>query len=393
MVRKNKSKNVWHLGASSLFNDLGSEMITPLLPFYITTLGGGGIAVGLLSGLREGLSGVFKIFGGWFSEKTGRRKPFIFAGYFLSIIFRFFLIFVKSWQGIIALISMERSGKLRDAPRDALIADSVKKKGKSFGLHQMLDTSGGILGTILVIFLLLKFQLEIKTIILLAAMISIPSLIPILFVKEVKFKPSKRSLISGIRKLDPKLKYFTFVTAIFTLANFGLYMFLLLRAKDITGNIITPLILYIIFSIFYAFFVIPFGILSDKIGRKKVLLGGYILLFFVSLSFIYFSGLSFLVMAFAIYGLVYAITQSNQRAFAADLAGKMKGTAIGTYHSIVGLAHIPAGLIAGYLWNINYSVMFAYISIMTIISSILLLFVKEKKEAKNRSLLPLPNRS
>jgi MFS family permease len=371
-------KNVPLLGGASLFNDIGSEMISPLLPFYITNLGGTGLAIGLISGLREGLASLFKLFGGWFSDRIGKRKPFIFFGYFISVIFRFFLAIVNSWQYIIGFVSLERFGKLRDAPRDALISQSTRKRGKGFGLQQMMDTSGAIIGTIIVIFLFWKLQIQMKTIIFMAAGISLFSLLPLFFVKEPKTKAVKKSLIKGIKNLNPKLKYFIFVTSVFTFANFGLYMFLLLRAKEITGNILMPLILYAIFSFVYAFFVAPLGSLSDKIGRRKVILAGYILFFIVSLSFIYIKNLLWLMILFILYGLVYALTQSNQRAFVSDFSGKMKGTSHGFYNFIIGIVSIIGGSIAGILWDINYKVMFTYISVIAFLSIIFLLFVREK---------------
>ncbi len=372
-------KNIRLLGSSSFFNDVGSEMITPLLPFYIISLGGGGVAIGLLSGLREGLSSLLKIFGGWLSDVTGKRKRYVFLGYLISTIFRFILFTANTWQQVITFVSLERFGKARDAPRDAIISDSTKKRGHGFGVLQMMDTSGGVLGTLIVLFLFWKFVPDFKTIIFFAAIIGSLSLLPLFFLHEPKAKKTKKSLLEGIGSLDKNLKFFIFVTSIFTLANFGLYMFLLLRAKELSGNFIMPLAMYLLFSIFYAAFAIPFGNLSDKIGRKKVLFMGYFLFLLLTLGFIYTSNSIFFGILFGLYGVVYAMTKPNQDAFVSDLAKEMKGTAFGFYYFLTGIITIPAGIIAGVLWNISYSLMFFYLAAVSLISIILLFFVREKK--------------
>lgn len=379
--RKNR-KNIYLLGSSSMFNDISSEMITPILPFYITALGGTGLAVGALSGLREGLSSIFKILGGWLSDRAGKRKPFVFFGYIISFISRFLLLLASSWQWILGFVSFERLGKLRDAPRDAMIASYGNHRGKNFGIHQMMDSLGAIIGIFLVIFLLYKYNFGFKNIILIAAMISVLSLIPIIFVKENKDSKTKKGLLQGVKSLNKKLKYFIFVVSIFTLANFGLNMFLLLKAKELTGSTLASLGMYAIFNIVSVAFLIPFGRLSDSIGRKKVLIMGYILFFVLAIGLIFLNSFASMIIFFVIYGLVFAITQSNHRAFASDLSGKLKGTTMGLYHSVIGIVNIPAGIIAGLLWDFNPKTMFIYLSVVSLISIILLFFVKEGNEYK-----------
>lgn len=374
--------NVKLLGTSSFFNDAASDMITPILPFFIIALGGSGVAVGALSGLREGLSSLFKFFGGWYSDRIGKRKKFIFLGYLLSIFARITLIFAKSVGVILSFVSIERIGKLRDPPRDVILSTSSKRRGKSFAFHQMMDNLGGIAGTLLVIFLLWKLNFTFPKIILIAAIISVFSIIPLFFVKEPRIKKKEVSLFKGIKDLNPKLKYFVFVSSLFTFANFGLYMFLIILAKEISGSIIFALLMYSLFMLVYAVFTIPFGKLSDKIGRKKVLFLGYILFLLLSFGFIYCDNLTGIVVLFGLYGLVYAIAHSNEKALVSDLSGDMKGTAIGLYYFATGIASIVGGIVAGLLWDIEPKLMFTYLTIIGLLALILLNFVKEEEEYK-----------
>ncbi|MCL5730394.1 MAG: MFS transporter [Candidatus Pacearchaeota archaeon] len=159
-------------------------------------------------------------------------------------------------------------------------------------------------------------------------------------------------------------------------------MFLELRAKEITGSIIIPLVLFVIYNVVYSAFPVPFGKLSDRIGRKRVLLIGYCLFFLISLGLIFTSNIIYLGVIFALYGLVYAITDSNQRAFISDMSGSAKGTAFGIYYFATGITAIIGGLIAGYLWNIDYSIMFTFTAVIALASIILLLFMKEKLNAE-----------
>lgn len=345
-----------------MFNDIGSEMISPILPFFISALGGTGIAIGLISGLREGLSSIIKLIGGWFSDKIGRRKEIILFGYITSTILKFFISLAQSATQIITFVSLERIGKVRDPPRDSMISQMRIRKGKSFGIHQMFDSLGGAIGTILVIIIYWLLQWDFRTIVLVAGSITALSIIPLLFVKDSKTEPIERNLLDSISNLDKRLKKIIYKIAIFSLANFGLYMFILLRAESITGSKIIPFVMYAIFGLIYAFGSEPLGKLSDKIGRRRILIIGYMLFVLVCIGFATQHTTLGIGILFGLYGVVFAMTEPVQKAMISDLSGRQKGTAMGYFHFIRGLTVIMGGLIAGIIWNVNNLYMFYYLA-------------------------------
>jgi len=368
--------NIFLLGVVSFLNDLSSEMIMPILPMFITALGGAGLIVGLIGGLRDSISSILKVFAGYWSDKSGKRKIFVFSGYLTSALFKLFLAFSKIWQHVLIFAGLERIGKgLRTAARDAIIADSMpKEKGKGFGIHRAMDTLGAIGGSVIVFLLIWFFGYNFKSIILLAAILALLSLIPLYFVKERKREPQDINLKIGLKNLSRPLKLFILVSGIFALANFS-YMFFILRAQELfTGKLSVgaPILLYILFNAFYAVLAVPFGELSDKIGRKKVIVLGYLLYSLTSFGFAFFNSLTPFIVLFALYGMVYAIVDGNQRAYVSDLSSEeLRATALGTFHTATGLMALPASLIAGFLWQINSSMPFIYSATVSIISVVL----------------------
>ena len=368
--------NVFLLGVVSLVNDFSSEMIMPILPMFISALGGGGLVIGLIAGLRESISSILKVFFGYWSDKAGKRKIFIYSGYLTSSFFKLFLALSKTWQHILVFAGLERIGKgLRSAAIDSVVAESMpKQKGEGFGIHRTLDTSGAILGSVAAFILFWFLGAEFKTIILIAAVVSFFSLIPFYFVKERKRKPQNISLKISLKELSKPLRAFILISGVFALANFS-YMFFILRAQGIfTGRLAigVPIFLYILFNVFYAVFAVPFGVFSDKFGRKKTIILGYGLFSITCLGFIFFNSLTAFIVLFAVYGIVHALIEGNQRAYIADLSPeKLKATSLGTFHTTVGLAALPASLIAGGLWQINPNITFIYGAVIAAVPVVL----------------------
>jgi len=353
---KTLTGNVILLSVVSFLNDLSSEMIMPILPMFLQSLGAAGQIIGLVSGLRDSISSILKVVCGYWSDKTGKRKVFVYAGYVTSTVFKLLLGFSQIWPSAVAFAALERVGKgLRTAARDAIIADSMTtRRGKGFGIHRGLETAGAILGAVVAFSLIWFFHLDFKTIILIAAVLGFASLVPLRFVKGGSSKPQSLTLQMGVRTLSRPLKSFVLISSVFALGNFG-YMFFVLRAQQFfTGklSVAAPILLYVLFNIFYSALAVPFGIVSDRIGREKVIIFGYLAFSVTCFGFAVFDSLPAFIGLFALYGVMFAAIDGNQRAFVADLAQQQfKATALGTYHTVTGLLALPAGLVAGFLWD------------------------------------------
>jgi len=372
--------NILLLGLTSFLTDTSSEMITPILPFFIAAVGGTGLAVGLIGGLEESVSSILKVLSGYWSDKSGRKKVFVSSGYLTSSISKIFLAFSTAWQHVLILKPLERVGKgLRTAPRDAIIADYAEEevRGKAFGLHRALDTSGAILGSTLALILLWFMKLEFRTIILIGALIAFLGLMPLYAVKEKRAKAKKITFKISLAGLPSSLRLFIVIASLFALGNFT-YMFFILRAEHFFAERIAvamPILLYIWFNVIYASFSMPSGMLSDKIGRRNVLFLGYLLFGLTCLLFALPLSIFSLIILFAFYGLAYAMIEGNQRAFVSDLAPEeLRGTSLGTFHTAIGLAALPSGIIAGALWQyIDSTATFFYGSALGFLAAILLL--------------------
>jgi len=360
-------------------------MVFPLIPLFLTTvLGAGAYAVGVVEGAAETTASFLKVISGYWSDRIQKRKPFVLFGYSLSSITKPLFAFASFWPVVLFIRVVERIGKgLRTAPRDALLAESseISTRGKAFGFHRAMDGIGSIFGAVLA-FLLLP-TLGYKKIFILAVIPSIFAILFILFIKEkstfIKREVRKTPIKVSFKELPSSLKMFIILSSIFALGHFG-YAFLLLRAKDIGLDDHTAILLYVLFYIAYTLCIIPFGILSDKIGRKPVLFFGYFVFAITSIGLIFISNITGILLFFIIYGIFYAMIDGIQRAFVVDLSPKhLKATALGAFHTSIGIVALPGGFIAGMLWeSISPEATFIYGFVLSIIAMGLFLLVKPK---------------
>jgi MFS family permease len=386
-VEHNTRKNVVLLGLVSFINDTSSKIIMPILPLFIAQIGGGGMALGIISGISDSLASFLKMFAGYWSDRAGKRKTYVISGYLVSSVAKLLFIFASQWPHVLALRVLERFGKgVRSAPRDALLAGSVeqKQRGRGFGIHRAMDSGGAVLGTLIAFGLFWFLGFSFIEIFAVAGVISFVSLVPLFFVRERARAAKKKPPSFSLRRLSPELKKFVTVAFLFALANFS-YMFFVLRSQDAFSGefaIAMPILLYAVYNLSYTLFAVPAGILSDTIGRRQVLLMGYGLFALVSTGFIFASSLTTYLILFVLYGLNYALVNANERAYVADLAeDAIRGTALGTYHMATSIATLPAGLAAGFLWELDPVYTFAFGAVLAVTAMAVLALGLGKGEA------------
>jgi MFS family permease len=382
--------NIILLGLVSMFTDLSSQMVFPVIPLYLTTvLGAGAAVVGVVEGAAETTASLLKVLSGYFSDRLRKRKLFVLFGYSLSAITKPLFALASTWGFVVFVRVLERIGKgVRDAPRDAIVADSVdeKTRGKAYGFQRALDGLGSVLGAVLAFFLLPV--LGFKNLFLFAFLPGLIAIIVILFIQEKKAASPKKaipelSIKDSLSRLSPNLKLFIIVSAVFTFANFG-YAFLLLKAKGIGLSDENAIMLYVLYYLAYTLTIIPTGMLSDKIGRRPLLIGGYALFILISIGLIFAQSMAAVILFFILYGIFFGMTDGVQRAFIADLAPKdLKGTALGAFYTITGLVALPAGLILGLIWDrMGPGSTFIFACAAGILSLVLFMFVREKNQEK-----------
>lgn len=381
------NRNIFFTGLTSFLTDTSVKMVYSVMPMFLLSLGASKTSLSLIEGVAESTAALIKALSGFWSDKIGKNKPFMLIGYALSAIIIPLYALVISPVQVFYLRFAERFGKgIRTAPRDSLIAGSVHKgeTGRSFGLQKAMDNSGAIMGPFIAFVLLVAFPQNFRLIFLLAGIPSVLGILVIVFgIREAK--KNKDLLIKKFRWKDFSWKFYFFLVIIFifTLGN-STDALLMVKANE-TGIKVTfiPLV-YLVTSIVSVLFSIPLGTLSDKAGKEKVLIAGFLVYSLVYFGFGITRQVGIIVLLFALYGLYSAATDGIQKAFISDITdSNKKGTALGIYNALIGITLLPASLLAGILYDkVNSSVPFYFGAATAFISACMMFFFSRKLKQK-----------
>jgi len=372
---------------ASFLNDMGSDMIYPVWPLFVTTvLNANMAALGFLDGLGEALVSISQAVSGYLSDRLKRRKVFIWTGYLCGAASRIGYSLSGTWQHLVPFRVLDRAGKIRAAPRDAMIADlsAQENRGQNFGLLRMMDNLGAVCGILICV--ILAGPLGYKNLFMLAAL---PTLVGAFMVfcliKEQRAEHVKIYTGLALKDLGRNFRLFLFLSVLFALGSFS-YSFLLIYANTLGFKASLVPVLYLVFTAVAALFSLPFGRLSDKVGRKPVLVLSFILWGMVSLCFLFFHSHAAIFLAFFLYGLHKAALEPVQRTLVTELAPvQYRASALGGFQMVTGLCALPASLAAGLLWDKTGMFMPLFLSLgLTVASIVMLMFVKEKRSEENR---------
>ena len=357
-------RNVWAVSLTSFFMDISSEMVINILPLFLSSvLGVKTNVIGLIEGVAEATSSLLKVFSGWFSDRMRARKWLAVAGYALSALSKPFFYFANSWGVVAAVRWADRVGKgVRTAPRDALVADSIdeRHRGLAFGFHRAADTGGAVLGLLIALGTVWLTQRHsgdltrstFQTVVLISL---IPALLAVLSLaigaQDVPIKQARERPRISFRGLGRRFALFMLIVGVFDLGNSS-DAFLVLRAQERGLSIVGVLGMLITFNLVYTLVSTPAGSLSDRIGRRKLIIGGWIIYAIIYLGFALAGEGWHVWVLYALYGLYYGLAYGTSKAMVADIVPEaLRGTAYGTYNTVLGVLDFPASLIAGVLWQ------------------------------------------
>ncbi len=384
------NRNILFTGFTSFLTDTSVKMVYSVMPMFLLSIGASKTSLSLIEGIAESTAALVKTLSGFWSDKIGKNKPFMLIGYGISALIIPLYSFVISPMQVLYLRFIERFGKgIRTAPRDSLIAGSVTNgdTGRSFGLQKAMDNSGAIVGPLAAFALLIFFPGNYRLIFLLAGIPAILSIFVIIFgIKEAR--KNKESLFKKFHFKDFPRKYylFLFIIFIFTLGN-STDALLMVKANEVGVKVAFIPLVYLVTSIVSVSLAIPLGSLSDKIGKEKILVVGFLIYAIVYYGFGVTGSVVTIVALFALYGLYSAATDGIQKAFISDIIDKNKqGTGLGIYNALLGITLLPASLIAGLLYDkVNSHIPF-YFGAVTAVVSAILMFIYSRGFKKNYEL-------
>jgi MFS family permease len=385
------SRNTFLLAFASLFADISTEMLYPILPIFLTqTLKASGSVVGLIEGIAGATQNIVQGFSGALSDKLQRRKPVALAGYLLAAIGKPLMGVATAWQGVLGGRFLDRLGAgTRSAPRDALIASSVDEanRGRAFGLEGVGDNAGAFLGPLLAVLLLIVWQLDIRLIFYLAV---IPGLLAFLMVVFVEERPGA---VTAKSKIDVNLRQFPkpywkylMATALFGIGNSS-NAFLILQTKDIGASLTMTILIYAGFNLVAALISYPAGFLSDRLGRRNVLILAYAIFLVAYLGFAFTRTVALIGVLFIFYGLYQGIFRSVGKALASDyVPERLRASGVGWYSTTVGLFGLVASLVAGWLWDqVGHAAVFLFGAGFAVVGGIALLVLVPQDARRGHS--------
>jgi MFS family permease len=357
-------RNVWAASLTSFFMDVSSEMVINILPLFLSNvLGVKTNIIGLIEGIAEATASLLKVFSGWLSDKLRARKWLAVVGYGLSTVAKPFFYFANSWGMVAGVRWADRVGKgVRTAPRDALVADSIddRHRGLAFGFHRAADTGGALLGlliALLVVWLTQSFSQELgrstfQTVVLISL---IPAVLAVLALaigaQDVAVKEKRQAPRITFKGLGRPFLVFMAIVGIFDLGNSS-DAFLVLRAQERGLNVLGVLGMLATFNLVYTLVSTPAGSLSDRVGRRRIIVGGWLVYALIYLGFAVAGTGWHVWVLYGLYGVYYGLAYGTTKAMVADIvAPELWGTAYGTYNAVLGILDFPASLIAGLLWD------------------------------------------
>jgi len=353
------SRNVFTFGLVSFCADVASEMLYPLIPIFLTTTLGAPVAVlGVIEGIAEGTASSLKVVSGWYADRVRWRKPLVAAGYALSALGKLLLAAAFVWPQVLLARFVDRFGKgVRTSPRDALIADSSDpaRFGRAYGFHRAADTAGAVLGPLLALSLVVLLgEDNLRPVFVLAIVPGVASVALIALVRERRRAPAPRSPGPALDLSGADAAFWVFlgISVLFALGNSS-DAFLILRAKDLGLGLTMVILAYVLYNAAYSVLAMPSGIASDRLGRRSVMVAGFLIFGLVYLGFALADRQSLVWLLFPVYGLYMALTEGVARAFVADLVPpERRATFLGVYHTSIGLMAVGSSVLAGILWQV-----------------------------------------